>query len=155
MCEGRGKFYWADLLANISSTVPRGENTASRDPMGPPRLCPSHRSSPHSGWSASTGLAGAGPSCWGLNLNDWVAVSASQWGKCSHFQSKSGSEPGPRHPLPLQAGPPLLLSLYAFALSSLPVCCCSDVASCVCVGFATSLSSLLSAENIPPPLCSE
>lgn len=53
---------------------------------------------------------------------------------------------------PPPAGPQLLCSLSVSPLRSWSVCCRSCVASCVCVGFAKSLQSILSAENIPPPL---
>lgn len=91
-----------------------------------------------------------------MDLNDCVSVSASQWEKCCHFPSKTGSGPSLHHPLGAESrtrwapAAPQPFCLYP------SVCCSSDGASCVCVGFAKFLSSVPSAENMlsPSPLCS-
>lgn len=64
-----------------------------------------------------------------------------------------GVRAGPHHPFGAEshprAGPQPLLS---FSALSFTICCSSDAASCVCVGFAKFLSSALSAENTLSPL---
>ena len=123
--------------------------------QGPAGLCPSHWPSPLRGRSISKCLPGTGRTglfALGIESHDCVAVSASQQGKCSHFLSKWGSELSLCHPLPLSpSGYSAFPRVYPLqSVSLLMLLCCF---LCFFIGFAKSLASILSAENMPllPP----